>query len=417
MRKKILVISQIPTHPQNAGNRIRLHNLCSLFKRACEVHFLYYDFEKYYEHVDKRADIKRMQSFFDYLYVVPNSHSSYLKDILYSVKILARKTMGKFIINFEESEKGKQILKLIKGLTKRSTCKLTGIDDWYDDNCNLDTALKNIADEINFDIVMAEYVFLSKALTYFKESTLKIIDTHDIFTDREKKLRGLNEEYEWFSVSMPEESKGLNRADIIFAIKDKDKDYFDKIVNKKVAVIGHPVTAIRPQPQKRYKNLILFAGSAASPNIHGIKWFIDKVFPDIKKKCPEVRILLAGGLSHVVFRKGCINLGEIPDIKKAYDMADIVINPVFFGTGLKIKSIEALGYGKALVTSGHGAEGLEAVRGKAYLAAESPEEFIQHIIKLYSDIDLLNQISLEAYRYAVRYNENIKRAFDDITGQ
>src|SRR5690606_22546933 len=109
------------------------------------------------------------------------------------------------------------------------------IDEWFDSTIGVH--LKKI-NKNNYDVVIVEYVFFSKAFEYFDNNVLKVIDTHDVFTDRDKSFIENSQRPRWFYTNAKEEAKGLNRSDMIIAIHDKDKKYFDTITQKPVITIG-----------------------------------------------------------------------------------------------------------------------------------------------------------------------------------
>jgi glycosyltransferase involved in cell wall biosynthesis len=118
-----------------------------------------------------------------------------------------------------------------------------------------------------------------------------------------------------------------------------------------------------------------------------------------------VRLVLAGRVAeHVQETEGVHRLGHISKITEAYALGDAVINPVQYGTGLNIKSIEALGHGMPLVSTPAGARGLEHGAGEAYLLAESDIEFVDAVIGLLSDMDLAVRLSREACSFARKWN-------------
>jgi len=109
-----------------------------------------------------------------------------------------------------------------------------------------DVAIRKLAREQKFDVVIVEYVFYSKALLYF-ENAVKVIDTHDVFTDRAKKLRTRNIKSYYWSLPRAEEARGLARADVILAIQKHEAAFFNELTGGKtqVKVVGHTV-ALRP---------------------------------------------------------------------------------------------------------------------------------------------------------------------------
>lgn len=375
MGRKILVISPTPSHPQNAGNRVRIYQLLvNLQEMNHEVYFLYINVEP--------CDEEIMKSFWNNkFYSAPYKQPSrtLIKKVI--------RTLKSFIVN--ESK------------------HIYTIDDWYDNS--LDEFIVKLSLEHSFDTVIVEYVFFSKVLECFNENVLKIIDTHDIFTDRHKIYLENSQQPRWYSTTAKEEKKGLNRANVIIAIQPKEKDYFLSLTDKKVITVSH--LALLHKPVKQLVSAdgtkkILFLGSANPINIHGVSFFINNVFPRVKLNFPNIQFLLAGEVCDLIEDFDlCLKLGKVDNVDYAYALADLVVNPVLFGTGLNIKTIEALGYSKPLVTTLIGSKGLEDGRDIAFLVADDPESFSLSIINILSNTELADGLSRNAYNYAKRLNE------------
>jgi len=375
MNRKILVISQTPTHPPNAGNRARIKNILeSLIEWGHEVHFL---------HLKKDSDDDRlMRSFWQERF-----HSfSYKTPII-------------------KPSKTWKAIKKIKSYFGKEHLYIYSIDDWYDGA--VDPFIKELQIKEQFNTVIIVYVFISKVLENFGQNVLKIIDAQDIFTNRHKLYLKQGQKPTFFFTSAKEEAKGLNRADIIIAIQSEEAKFYQKLVDKKVITLRHLISLNKPIHEKIIEFKLLFIGSSNPINVHGLNYFLEEIFPLVRSRCPAIELLIAGNVCDVIEdRQGCIKLGAMEEIEKAYQMSDIVINPVLFGTGLKIKSVEALGYGKALVTTSAGAVGLEEGKNDAFLVADTPAEFCDRILDILSNPIFFNQLAQKAYDYAVQLNQN-----------
>ncbi|MFN6571204.1 glycosyltransferase family 4 protein [Dendronalium sp. ChiSLP03b] len=385
---KLLVISPVPSHPQNAGNRARIYSLLlNLKEMGHNVYFLHIQREP--------GDEEAMKSCW----------GSNFYSILYQEPKTAQKKPPKRL--------GARILRKALSLVTSDPRFTYLIDDWYDDSVN--AAILNLSKKISPDVVMVEYVFFSKALELFEQKVLKIIDTHDKFADRYKIYQKQGKAPRWYSTTKREEIKGLNRADVILAIQQKEADWFANILkNKQIFTVGH-VTPLHKSEYHKINHKILFVGSSNLINVEGINYFIKDVFPIIKSKFDDVELVLAGDVcDQVEVFDGCLKLGRLDNLQEAYDLVDIVINPVRFGTGLKIKNIETLGYSKALVTTLVGAEGIEEGAGKAFLIANSPEEFFNAIKKIFSDAEFYEELSKNAYSFAKQWNQRSLKILTDI---
>ncbi len=151
---------------------------------------------------------------------------------------------------------------------------------------------------------------------------------------------------------------------------------------------------------------ILFIGSANQSNIDAIQFFIGDIFPHVKQRVPNATLLVAGKVCRALNGNTAdvVALGEVDDLESTYNKADVVVNPIRMGTGLKIKNIEALGYSKPLVTTAVGAAGLESGIDSAFSIADTAPEFAEAVIRILNDTALRDRLSGAAYALAADWN-------------
>lgn len=298
-----------------------------------------------------------------------------------------------------------KIIRKLKYIVNKVPLSSYMIDDWYDSS--IEEEIKRLSKRIDPHIVIVVYVFFSKILECFPKHIVKIIDTQDIFSDRHQLYEINNQQPLWFSTTEEEENKGLRRADMILAIQSEEARILSKrLENKKVIIVGHTVKLKKPLTRTLHQN-ILYLASKNPINIQGYQFIKEAVFPILKKQSSKAKLILAGDICEVVDSfECCTKLGRVNESQLAYDMADIVLNPVCYGTGLKIKSIEALGYSKPLVTTPSGAAGIESGVDQAYLIAESAEDFAEAILKVFSNEGYCQLLSRNAYEFAKAWNQN-----------
>ena len=115
------------------------------------------------------------------------------------------------------------------------------LDEWYDSG--LDDFLLRLSRRKRYDLVMVHNVWLSKALAMFGESTIKCIETHDIFWMRGQEFEKIGIKPDFFSPQEKDELYGLNRADLLIAISYVEAQYFSQnFPNKKIIYQPPPVT-------------------------------------------------------------------------------------------------------------------------------------------------------------------------------
>src|SRR5206468_2226330 len=104
-------------------------------------------------------------------------------------------------------------------------------------------------------------------------------------------------------------------------------------------------------------------------------------------------------------------------LEELYQRAAVVINPQQFGTGLSIKSVDALLHGRPLVTTASGARGLEEGAGAAFLQAESAEEFGASLVELLREPARGAALAECGAEFARRYHQrNLQALADAVNG-
>jgi hypothetical protein len=223
------------------------------------------------------------------------------------------------------------------------------LDDWYD------PAVTRLAADLHrrwhFHAVLVNYVWFSRVLAGFPSSVLKILDTHDVFGARDQRFRDAGLEPEWFYTSPAEEARGLARADIVLAIQDQEAAYFRACGHEDVRVIGHA-------PGQRQRTLRLADDAVRVGYLASGNPLNRRSLADVARHLPVAGV---AGLRCIVAGSICdflpetigpfTGIGRIASIDDFYDHVDIVINPMQFGTGLKIKSVEALFQGLPLIAT------------------------------------------------------------------
>jgi glycosyltransferase involved in cell wall biosynthesis len=407
MKKKILVISPIPSHPQSAGNRIRIYNLLNKFKqKGYNIHFLFCDlfFEDFTS--GKKPDLSKMKREWDKFFYF-NPHKFFLCKYNFLLG-----NVGKFL-----KMKIPFLFFLLKpffpdkNLNKILSDRYNGLDSFFPED--LEKKLSSILKKEKYDIVLAEYVIMSKAFECVSKDTLKIIDTHDTFSD------GTNQS---MHLSVMEESKGLSRADIVLAIQKKEKKYFEEIIKKygknrlsHVIEIGHLTNLQKFKKKKLDKNL-LFVGAGIHQNIEGINFFIKEVLPLLKKEIPNIKLKIVGNVCKEIDSSECEKFGVVDDLKNVYEKSDLVIAPIFLGSGLKIKLIESLSYNLPVVCTSHVASPLEKlskIKNSPLLIADTPQEFVNQIKRIFEDGNY-NQRRKNASLFIKNYNKEINKKIEKL---
>lgn len=156
---------------------------------------------------------------------------------------------------------------------------------------------------------------------------------------------------------------------------------------------------------------ILYLGALHMPNnIYGLIWFIKNVWIKSSSLRKKAKFIVVGREPTRDVRQICekysIELyADVPDIRYYYERATLVINPIFHGSGVNVKTIEAIGYGKPLVTTSKGIRGTGLISGEHVLVADSSSNFEKAIHTLLSNKKLASKLSVSARQYILNnYN-------------
>lgn len=155
----------------------------------------------------------------------------------------------------------------------------------------------------------------------------------------------------------------LKYSDLRFVLSKRDDKHLKKIFGNKINHIL-PIS-IEDKGQIEYKVSknkpleLLFVGSAFFANIHGIRWFVKNVMPNI-----DAHLTIVGNdMDKFRDELQCSNVnvvGRVEILKDVYQNADIVVSPIFYGSGMKTKTAEALMYGVPVLGTIEAFEGFEA---------------------------------------------------------
>jgi len=398
MAIKTLLISPVPTHPQDAGNRIRVFQLAEQLRaEGCDLHFAYYD------HENAGGDFKGMQRYW-------GKKGIFLSERNPRVFSLTQRIIGRSLQNYKKSGDQEEFHAdnvVLKPLT---------VDVW--NNRQFDNILSKLHYSLHFQMVWVEYVFLSGILNRFDSSVVKVIDTHDIFTDRQEMFAANQVDPEWFFTNQDMEKKGLRRADYVIAIKDEDARFFKSFGLPKVRTIGHFFPAQPDHEHHKREANVLFIGSDNMSNVKAWEYFKDKMLDQVMERIPQATIHVAGRICQRIqdspfYRK----LGLISELKEIYNSVKVAINPVTFGTGLKIKSIEPLAFGCPVVTTPVGIEGIEEAKNKGILVGETPEDFVAHLESLLTNPSIYKEQRDQGYRFFCHYQAQNKRQLKNLLAE
>lgn len=275
--------------------------------------------------------------------------------------------------------------------------------------------LKKLLKGRQFNTVIIEYIHSSYFLNFLEFNAQIILDAHDIVSDRADDFKKFNYQGALFEIGREDEIELFNVYDYVMAICKPDYDRISSFVGSdRTLLCPHPVTSYPSEISERVKN-IAFVASSYLPNKDGIDWFVADCWPLIYPAY-DVRLTIYGTICSVIDisdKEGITYRGFVPDTDEIYQNADVIINPVRFGAGLKIKNIEALAHGLPLVATSHGARGLEEAIGQALFIADDAQSMADVISSLITDRSLRLKLSKNAGRF-IQSNFSPQQCFSSL---
>lgn len=241
-------------------------------------------------------------------------------------------------------------------------------DGWYEDG--LGERIRALCFQYEIDVVLCSYIFQSKMLEFIPSYILRIIDTHDKMGNRYEMLRQKGLPVEFFSCTPEEEGRYLRRADLVFARRQEEAEYFNAVSGTNSAIVVPHFEAPRFVEEKsselRHVGIVASANRINLAIVHDFLVAIDGQFK--RGECPFT-ILIAGQVEELVpslsveqralFERPWVRmLGFVADIDAFYGKVDLVVSPVTMGTGINVKTVQAMAYGMPLLTTEWGSKGI-----------------------------------------------------------
>ena len=285
--------------------------------------------------------------------------------------------------------------------------------------------LKNLLQEKKFDVIVFESLFVA---SYFdavanNSDALLVLRQHNVEHKiwetlayeekgflKKKYLSLLTRRLKKFEISQ------LNKFDALTTVTQNDIDDFKNLGCTKPifsSPTGIDISILKVDDSNLELPSIFHIGSMEwMPNQQAILWFINTVWNNISEKFSELKLYLAGRGMPDSFKqfqnKNLVIKGEVEDAIKFIQSKQIMIVPLFSGSGIRIKILEGMALGKAIISTSLGAQGIDIENGKHLIIADTSEEFIEAISKLVSDIKLASELGNNARKLIEEKYDNTK---------
>lgn len=146
------------------------------------------------------------------------------------------------------------------------------------------------------------------------------------------------------------------------------------------------------------------------PNVDAALWFADEILPRVRARAPAARFVIVGQSPHARLRslsgrRDVVLTGRVDDVKPYIERACVYVAPLRMGGGTRLKVLQAMAMGKAIVSTPLGCEGIDAQSERAVWLANAPQEFADAVVRLMHDDTLRRDLGAGARALAVaRYD-------------
>jgi glycosyltransferase involved in cell wall biosynthesis len=342
---------------------------------------------------------------------------------------ILRKHVYPFYIRFLFPGLIKLLLEILnKGLSVFSRTHASEVTLFYAIDPYLMAKLFFVCKKESVDLIQCEFpttIFPSFVVKKILGISL-IYDAHNVESERLRSMANISRFYITLTAWM--EIKGANVSDLVFVVSEEDKEQLisSNIPAEKIEIIPNSVetdkfspiidgSKIRNNYKLNDKLVFIFHGALGyPPNKEAVTILSNSILPAILKKYPFSYLLLVGKDPPKALNPNILATGFVKNIPEYIAAADIAIVPLLRGGGTKIKMLEYMACGKAVVSTWKAVEGLNLEDGKDVLLSKYPDSrFVDLVFKLIEDRDLMNKIGANARKtveLCYNWERNSKKA-------
>ncbi len=371
---RILFVCPYIPYPPSHGGAVRMYNLLKQLAKSHQVYLLSF--------VENEEEFNGL---------------SHLKEFCQEVRLILRR----------ESWRRDNVL----WLRPQSS-----LNQFY--STEFEEALAQMVERYDIDIVQYEYTQMAQYRRNFSRART-VLTEHDVtFLTRYRYLRSLGWSAEKLRAFMRwagmlvYELDVCRRFDLVCTVSTKEKELlltYDRSLRVTDAVpTGTDTEYYRPQARGAVEEMsLLFVGFFKHmPNVEGILYFCQEIYPLIKEKVPKAKLYIVGAnppqeVSELAQDPSIIITGFVDDLRDYYARAEVFVVPIRRGAGTRVKIFEAMAAGIPIVSTTLGAEGIAVTPGKDILLADTAEDFAGEVTRLSQNQSLRAVLAKEARDLAV----------------
>jgi len=206
----------------------------------------------------------------------------------------------------------------------------------------------------------------------------------------------------------------MKKFDGCVVVSEIDRELLIKMgVKSRLFVVpnGTNTKFFKPNNGKVVENSVLWIGHMdVHTNKDAVLYFWKDIYPILRRKYPEIKMTFVGTappkeIADAAQKDGQVKVtGFVDDIRPHIDEAAVMVVPIRIGSGTRLKILDAMAMGKAIVSTSVGCEGLNVNDGKDILIADDPEGFSNKTIELLMNADKRVNLEKNAIELAKTYD-------------
>jgi len=266
-----------------------------------------------------------------------------------------------------------------------------------------------------WDVVFIDYLNMGVYQEYIQKKyknqfNLLVLKDHNIeyeivkqAADNEKSIKKKILDREW-KITKQYEMKCISRADKVFSVCEENTKFLKKSNDSAYTML--PTFEMLPSREHPLNHNILYMGNLSwGANLDGLKWFIEKVMPLIINTIPDAKLTVVGSGPNTEFFSNYNFVdykGYVKDISHIYDNQSVFVVPLFEGSGIRIKILEAFNNEIPVVSTTLGCDTIGAMNNKEIFVANNSTHFAKYVIELLIDSSKNKDMSYNAKKFLKR---------------
>jgi glycosyltransferase involved in cell wall biosynthesis len=293
--------------------------------------------------------------------------------------------------------------------------------------------LKKVKEAIgvfNPDLVQAEWVGATPYLQAAREHNLPAMyGAHNIEYQVIEKAGGNGRRLSVTARKLRETEIDIARkASAVIALSRSEETWF-RTLGCRVFYVPNAVTladyAYHPPPANPKNPTVLFIGHLGyPPNRDAVRILVKQILPLIRKQLPQVECLIAGrsaGSDIMALQgPGITVISDRPDLGEVWRRGQVLLVPLRWGAGSRLKLLEAAAYGVPIVATPFAADGLSLQPEMDFFSGVTPEELAQGCLSVLAHPEEAARLSWQARKRVEsehsweHYRETIRQIYEDI---